>query len=165
MDFLEKFESFNRKLSGWFERVGAWGLLLMMLITCADVFGAKLFRQPVYGALDIVMLAQLVAVSFALAFSLIIGRHVTVEFFVPLLPPRLRAMVDMVVSLLGLIFFILIVWRLAVYGYSLQIGGEVSATIRIPLYPFAYGIAIASIPVSLVFLFRVLRAAVRIVER
>ncbi|UCD82567.1 MAG: TRAP transporter small permease [Desulfobacterales bacterium] len=165
MNFLEKFESFNRKLSGWFERVGVWGLLLMMVITCADVFGAKLFRKPVYGALDIVMLAQVVAVAFATAFSLIIGRHVTVEFFVPLLPPRLRAIVDMVISFFGLSFFILIIWRLAAFGYSLQIGGEVSATIRIPLYPFAYGIAFASIPVSLVFLVRILSAAVRIVER
>ncbi len=165
MNFLEKFESFNRKFSRWFELVGVCGLLLMVVITCADVFGAKLFRQPVYGALDIVMLAQLVAVSFATAFSLIIGRHVTVEFFVPLLPPRLRAIVDTVVAFFGLIFFILIVWRLAAYGYSLQIGGEVSATIRIPLYPFAYGVAFASIPVLLVFLVRMLRAAVRIVEK
>jgi TRAP-type C4-dicarboxylate transport system permease small subunit len=165
MNFLERFDSFNRKVSSWFERAGAGGLLLMMVVTCADVFGAKIFRQPLYGALDIVMLAQLVAVSFATAFSLIIGRHVAVEFFVALLPSRLQAFVDAVVSFFGLIFFALIVWRLAAYGYSLQIGGEVSATIRLPLYPFAYGVALASIPVSLVFSAQMIRAVVRIVER
>jgi len=165
MAFLEKFESFNRRISGCFEWVGVCGLLLMMVITCADVFGAKLFRQPVYGALDIVMLAQLVAVSFATAFALLKGRHVAVEFFVAVFPTRLRAIIDTVISFFGLIFFALIVWRLAAYGYSLQTGGEVSATIRIPLYPFAYGVAVASIPVSLIFLVRMLKTVVRIVER
>ena len=33
---------------------------------CIDVFGAKIFRSPLYGALDIVVLAQMVAVSFAM---------------------------------------------------------------------------------------------------
>jgi TRAP-type C4-dicarboxylate transport system permease small subunit len=165
MPYLEKFESFNRRVSDWFERVGVCGLLLMMVITCADVVGAKLFRQPVYGALDIVMFAQLVAISFATAFALILGRHVAVEFFVILLPTRLQAVVEFVISFLGLILFALIVWRLAAYGYSLQIGGEVSATLRMPLYPFAYSIALASIPVLLVFLVDMLKAIVRILAR
>jgi TRAP-type C4-dicarboxylate transport system permease small subunit len=165
MNFLEKFESFNRRVSAWFERVGVCGLLLMMAITCVDVVGAKLFKQPVYGALDIVMFAQLVAISFATAFALILGRHVAVEFFVILLPTRLQAVVEFVISFLGLILFALIVWRLAAYGYSLQIGGEVSATLRMPLYPFAYSIALASIPVLLVFLVDMLKAIVRILAR
>ena len=162
MNFLEKFESFNRRVSAWFERVGVCGLLLMMAITCADVVGAKLFLQPVYGALDIVMFAQVVAISYATAYALILGRHVAVEFFVILLPARLQAIVDAVISFLGLTLFALIVWRLAAYGNSLQIGGEVSATLRMPLYPFAYGVALASIPVVLVLLVDMLKAIVRV---
>ena len=165
MNFLEKFESFNRRVSDWFEWVGLCGLLVMMTVTCIDVFGAKLFRQPVYGALDIVMLAQMVAISFATAYALIIGRHVAVEFFVLLLPKRIQASVECCISFFGFIFFGLIVWRLSVYGYSLQIGEEVSATIRIPLFPFAYGVALASIPVAFVFLISFLRSIIRMVER
>lgn len=165
MTFLEKFDRFNRRLSSWFELIGLGGLLLMMVITCLDVFGGKLFRTPVYGALDMVMLGQLVAISFATAYALIIGRHVSVEFFMALLPKRLQAIVDAVISFFGMTFFVLIVWRLFVYGHSLQIGGEVSATIRIPLYPFAYGIAVASIPVILIFLAQMLKAVVRMVAK
>jgi len=164
-DFLEKFDGFNRRLSGWFEWGGLCGLLMMMAITCIDVIGAKIFRSPLYGALDIVVLAQVVAVSFATAFTLILGRHVSVEFFMMLLPDRLRLIIDAIVSFLGLTFFVLIIWRLCVYGYSLQIGGEVSATIRIPVYPFAYGIAVASIPVSLIFLANILKSIDRISKR
>jgi TRAP-type C4-dicarboxylate transport system permease small subunit len=163
--FLEKFEKFNRLLSSWFEWIGLAGLLVVMFITCIDVIGAKLFLRPVFGAIDIVMLSQLVAISFACAFALILGRHVRVEFFVAWLPRRAQAVIDSIVFLLGLTLFILIIWRLCVYGYSLQTGGEVSATALIPLYPFAYGIALASIPVCLVFLLEFLKSLARMVQR
>ena len=137
----------------------------MMFITCIDVVGAKVFLKPVFGAIDIVVLAQIVAISFAAAFSLLLGRHVQVEFFVPRLPRRAQAVTDSIVFLLGLILFILIIWRLCVYGYSLQTGGEVSATARIPMAPFAYGIALASVPVCVVFLLNFINSLIRIVKK
>jgi len=145
--------------------VGAVALLTMMVITCVDVMGAKLFLRPVFGSIDIVMLAQVVAVAFGTASGLILGRHVTVEFFVILLPSRAQAAADVIVNLLGLLLFSFIVWRLSVYGHYMHTGGEVSATARIPLYPFAYGVAVASIPVCLVFLVELVKAAFRMKEK
>jgi TRAP-type C4-dicarboxylate transport system permease small subunit len=165
MTVLEKFEKFNRLLSGWFEWIGLAGLLVVMFITCIDVIGAKVFLKPVFGAIDIVMLSQLVAISFAASFALILGRHVRVEFFITRLRGRAQAVVECVISLLGLVLFILIIWRLSVYGYSLKEGSEVSPTALIPLYPFAYGAALASIPVCLVFLSRFLNALSGMVKR
>ena len=165
MSALEKFERFNRRLSDWFEWIGLAGFLVMMFITCIDVIGAKLFLLPVFGAIDIVMLSQVVAISFAAAAALILGRHVRVEFFVVMLPRRVRALIDIIIHLLGLTLFIMIIWRLCVYGYLLQTGGEESATARIPLAPFAYSIALASIPVCLVFLLEFLNAIVRMAKR
>jgi len=162
---LRKLEEFNRSLSGWLEWIGLAGLLVMMFITCIDVVGAKVFLKPVFGAIDIVVLAQIVAISFAAAFSLLLGRHVQVEFFVPRLPRRAQAVTDSIVFLLGLILFILIIWRLCVYGYSLHTGGEVSATARIPMAPFAYGIALASVPVCVVFLLNFINSLIRIVKK
>ena len=162
---LRKLEKFNRLLSGWFEWIGLAGLFVVMFITCIDVIGAKLFLKPVFGAIDIVVLGQLVAISFAAAFSLLLGRHVRVEFFVAMLPRRAQAVTDSIVFLFGLTLFILIIWRLCVYGYSLQTGEEVSATARIPLYPFAYGIAVASVPVCLVFFLEFLNSLIRIVKK
>ena len=162
---LRKIEKFNRSLSGWFEWIGLAGLLIVMLITCIDVIGSKVFLKPVFGSIDIVMLSQLVAISFATALSLLLGRHVQVEFFVAILPRRAQAVTDSIVFLFGLTLLILIIWRLCVYGYSLQTGGEVSATARVPLYPFAYGIAVASVPVCLIFFLEFLNAIVRIVKK
>ena len=149
---LEKFAEFNRRVSGWVEWIGLLALLLIMALTCVDVVGAKVFRAPVFGAIDIVMIAQLVAISFTGAMALILGRHVQVEFFVPLLPKRLQHIVDCLVHFLGFALFVLIVWRLFAFAHYLQVGEEESMTARIPLAPFTYGAAAACIPVCLVFL-------------
>lgn len=162
---LGKFEKFNRRLSGWFEWIGMAGLLMMMLITGIDVVGAKVFSWRLLGAIDIVMLSQIVAIAFACAITLIVGRHVRVEFFVARLPRRAQAVINSIVHLLGLGLFILIIWRLCVLGYSFQTTGEYSATAHIPYYPFAYGIALASIPVCLVFLREFLGSLARTVKR
>jgi TRAP-type C4-dicarboxylate transport system permease small subunit len=165
MGFLAAFDKHNRYAINYLEWVGAIALLTMMVVTCLDVMGAKIFLLPVPGSIDIVMLAQVVAVSFGTASALILGRHVTVEFFVILLPARVQAAVEIVVNLLGIFFFALVVWRLTVYGYYMQTGEEVSATARIPLYPFAYGVALAAIPVCLVFLAELMNALFRMTEK
>ena len=62
---LDKLEKFNGRLSDWFEWIGLAAMLLMMVTTCIDVVGAKIFRWRLFGAIDIVMLSQLVAIAFA----------------------------------------------------------------------------------------------------
>jgi TRAP-type C4-dicarboxylate transport system permease small subunit len=158
---FNKFENFNRQLSDWCEWIGLAALLLMMAITCIDVVGAKVFLRPVLGAIDIVQLSQIVAISFAAGMTLILGRHIQVEFFFNLLPRRVQAISDSVVHLLGLGLFIVIVWRLFVLGRSFQTTGEYTATAYIPLYPFAYAIALACIPVCLVLLLDFLKSLTR----
>jgi TRAP-type C4-dicarboxylate transport system permease small subunit len=107
------------------------------------------------------MLSQTVAIAFAAGMALILGRHIRVEFFHHLLPKRSQAVIASVVLLLSLGLFILIVWRLFVLGHDFQVSGEYSPTAYIPLYPFAYGIAVASIPVCLVLLVEFLKSIVK----
>jgi len=162
---FNKFENFNRRLSDWCEWLGLAALLLMMVITCIDVVGAKVFLRPVLGAIDIVQLSQIVAISFAAGMTLILGRHIQVEFFFNLLPRRVQAISDSVVHLLGLGLFIIIVWRLFVLGRSFQTTGEYTATAYIPLYPFAYAIALACIPVCLLLLLAFLKSLTRMEQQ
>ncbi len=165
MPILEKFDRFNQKVSFWIEWVGLAGILMMMSVTCVDVVGAKVFRLPVPGALDIVMMSQLLSVAFAVAATLILGRHVEVEFFVPLLPRTLQTIIDTIVHFLCLLLFILICRQLFAYGYFMQTGHEVSPTLRLPLYIFAYAAAVSCIPVCLVYLHRFLLSATRIFKK
>jgi len=162
---LEKFKKFNRRISGWFEWVGVAGLLAMMVVTLIDVLGNKLFNTPLLGAMDWVRIFQSLAIAFACAITLIIGRHVQVEFLVSKLPQRAQTVTGSIVSLLGLGLFVLIVWRLTVLGYAMQAGAETSATAHVPRCFLAYWIALASIPVCLVFLQRFLSSLTKVGKR
>jgi len=162
---LDKVAKFTHLLSGWLEWVGLAGLLLIMVITCVDVAGAKIFIWRVPGAIDIVMLSQLVAIGFAVAFTQILGKHVRVEFLVAKLPGCAQAVIGSIINLFLLALFILISWRVSVFGHSLQIAGEVSASASIPLYPFAYGVAFACIPVCLLFLLDFLSSLAKVIKR
>ena len=158
---LEKVDRFNEALSSWMQSISLAAVVFMVILTCIDVVGAKLFRLPVPGSLDLVMLAQLIAITFAAAMTLIRDRHVSVEFIVVLLPRRVQAVIDGVVQLLCLILFVIIVWRLFDHGYHLQTGAEESPTAHIPLAPFAYAAAMAIVPMCLVLAQQFLRAILR----
>jgi TRAP-type C4-dicarboxylate transport system permease small subunit len=158
---LDRIEKFNLRISAWCEWVGIAMMLLIVAITCIDVVGAKLFKWRILGAIDIVMLAQLVAIAFASGIAFIKGRHIKVEFFFKLLPRQIQDIVDGIVLLLGMGLFSVIIWRLCVLGYSFQTSGEYSATAHIPFYPFAYGVALASIPVWLQLLVQLVKILIK----
>lgn len=161
---LEKFEKFNRTVCSWFEFIGFVALFSMVVLTGVDVLGAKLFRMPVFGSLDIMMLLQLTAMSFGAAMALIMGRHVHVEFFVMLWPKRTQALMEGVVRLICLALFILIAWRLFVHGHHLQLGGEESPTAKLPMAPFAYAAAVGMIPMCLVLLQQFFHSVLRVIK-
>jgi len=162
---LEKFRRFNAVVSGWAEWVGFGALFFIVVLTCVDVVGLKLFRLPVPGSLDMVMLAQLVAVSFAAAMALIQKRHIAVTFLVDLFPRRVRALTDSVVQLLVLALMVIVVWRLFTHGYFYQTGGERTATLNISVAPFAYAAAVATVPLCLVLLQQFIESVLEVFRR
>jgi TRAP-type C4-dicarboxylate transport system permease small subunit len=162
---LGKLDLLSHSVSKWFDAVGAVAIIVMMIVTCVDVFGAKVLRLPLPGAFDFIVISQLVSTAFAAAFVLVLNIHVKVDFLVTRLPRRTQAAISSIIHLLSLILFILIVWRLILYGLELQASRESSAEIRIPLYPFAYMIALASIPVCLVLLAKLLSSVKEVFER
>jgi TRAP-type transport system small permease protein len=147
-----KFERFNAAVCAGAEALGVAAAVFMIALTCADVLGSKLFLRPVPGALDMMMLAQLLAVTFAASAALFKRRHIAVDFFVERLPRRARAWLESAVSLACLALFAIAAWRLLAHGVELQSSREVTATASIPLAPFAYAAALAMVPMCLVLL-------------
>jgi TRAP-type C4-dicarboxylate transport system permease small subunit len=156
--WLNQLDKFTRGFSGSLEWVGVIGLLLMFLVNFIDVVGAKLFVWPLPGSVEIISFSQIVAIAPAIAFTLILGRQIRVEFIIDRFPKRIRAAITSISSFLSLILFVLILWQSYLYGVSLQKAGEIGSTSHLPFYPFAYVIALCSIPVCLVFLIEVLKS-------
>src|SRR4030043_1100954 len=156
--YLNHLDKFTRSFSSSLEWVGVIGILLMFLVNFIDVAGAKLFLWPLPGSVEIISFSQIVAIAPAIAFTLLLGRHIRVEFIIDRFPKRIRAAITSISSFLSLILFALILWQSYVYGQSLQKAGEIGSTSHLPFYPFAYLIAFCCIPVCLVFLMEVLKS-------
>jgi TRAP-type C4-dicarboxylate transport system permease small subunit len=137
----------------------------MFLVNFVDVVGAKLFTWPLPGSVEVISFSQIVAIAPAIAFTLILGRHIRVEFIVDRFPTRIRAALSSISSFFSLVLFLMILWQSYLYGGSLQKAGEIGSTSRIPFYPFAYVIAFCSIPVCLVFLMEVVKSLREVFKR
>ena len=140
------------RLSIWGEWIGVGGVIIMVVVTCADVLGAKLFTAPVPGSTEIISLVQVAAIVFAVAATQRHKGHISVEMFVTTMRPRLRSFVKAFTSLLGLILFSLIIYEGILLGNRYLEAGEVTATVQIPYYPFAYAFSLAMFPVALMLL-------------
>jgi len=151
-----KFKDIIYRLSNKLSMIGGFALFCIILVTCFDVIGTKIFKKPFSGSYEIVFLAQLVAIALASGDTLIYGRHVHVEMFVLKMPERLRKIVSIIVSLSGLTLFVVAAWEGFVYAISLKAAHEVTGTVKIPLYPFAFILGISGVLLSLVYLVKII---------
>lgn len=140
------------RLSIWGEWIGVGGVMIMVVVTCADVLGAKLLTTPVPGSTEIISLVQVAAIVFAVAATQRHKGHISVEMFVVKMTPRLRSLVQALTSLLGLILFSLLIFEGVRLGNRYLEAGEVTATVQIPYYPFAYAFSLALVPVAIMLL-------------
>ena len=126
-------------------------IVLMMLLTCADVV-LRFMRRPIPGTYELVCFLGAVAVAFAMAHTTVQKGHVAVSLVVRLLPQRIQGLIEMLTGTFGFILFALIAWRSVLYANSLRATGEVSLTLQLPFYPFVYGIGFSGTAVCLVLL-------------
>ena len=147
------------------DMIAALAIFSMMALTCADVFLRYFFRKPIPGTYEIVALLGAVAVSFAMAHTLVEKGHVAVSLIVQMFPKRLQGIVEIFISIFGIILFGLIAWQSILYGVDCQRSGEVSMTLQLPFYPIIYGVALGAGVVCLVLLVDLANAIVKVKDK
>lgn len=155
---MEKFEKYTKGLSRGFEWVGVIGLLAMFAANLVDVIGAKVFKWPLPGAIEILSFSLVVAIAPAIAYGLFLGTHLRIDFIVDKFPKTLRFILGPFVSIMCTILFILISWKGFEYAHSLQISGEKGGSSHIPFFPFAYILSLSCIPVILFFVLETIKS-------
>ena len=147
-------------ISRGFNALAGIAVVIMMLLTCADVI-LRLFRRPVPGTYEIIGFLGTVVIAFSLAYTSLEKGHIAVEIFAEKLPRKIKAGVDTFTAVIGAALFSLITWQSLVYAVDLKHSGEVSVTLTMPIYPFIYGIAAGSGLLCLVLLVESMRSAIR----
>jgi TRAP-type C4-dicarboxylate transport system permease small subunit len=151
------------RISTLFNTLAGAAVVVMMLLTCADVV-LRLLRHPIPGTYELVGFLGTVIVSFALALTSLEKGHIAVEILVERLPLRVQAGIEAVTSLIGASLFGLLAWQSLMYAADMRQSGEVSVTLTMPIYPFIYGLAAGSALLVLVLAADSLRAGIRTVK-
>ncbi len=161
---MQRIERFLNGASGQASSFLAGGaVILMMLLTCADV-AMRLFDRPIPGTYEIIGFLGTLAAAFALAATSVEKGHIAVDLLANMLPPRLQIFLDAVSALLGILLFAAIAWQSALYALDLRASGEVSPTLGMPIYPFAAGIAAGCALLCLVLAAELVRCLRRVIS-
>lgn len=137
------FASTVRKLAIGLLLLGAVGMILSMFLGVADVVGTKFLDLPVPGTLEFTESTMVLIVFGALAYTQTRRGHIRVEFVYNLCSPRVKSMMEIFTQLVGLTYFGLLAWtgfQEALYSWNL--GEATMGTIRFPLYPARFMLAI-----------------------
>jgi TRAP-type C4-dicarboxylate transport system permease small subunit len=144
-----------------FNAIAAAAIVIMMLLTCADVI-LRLFGRPILGTYELVGFLGTVVIAFALAYTSIEHGHIAVEILMERFPAKVQSTVEGFNNLIGAGLFLLLAWQSSVYALDLKASGEVSLTLAIPTYPFVYGIAAGCALLTLVLVVESIRAFRRV---
>lgn len=161
---LKGLDKLSRLLSVWFERIAMAGIVGIIISTLVDVIGAKVFNKPLAAGTEVVYFLQIIAIAGALAATKIDGKHIRLEF-VDSFPKRIKGIFNFAAAVLGLGLFTLLAWESIEYAQVLRNTQEVTATSRIPLYPFVFWIALCCIPLCLILLKEMLESAIEVIKR
>ncbi len=124
-------------------------VIAIMTLTVLDVI-LRFFRYPIPGVYDMVGLLGAVIISFSLAYTSVEKGHIAVDLVIQKLPERSQAVIDVITHFFSILFFLTAAWQCICYGMDIMSSGEVSMTIRVPIYPFVFGTAVGCLLLTLI---------------
>jgi TRAP-type C4-dicarboxylate transport system permease small subunit len=151
------FEKAVSRLSSFFNMVASAALVLMMVLSCADIFGRYLFNSPITGTYDIVGLSGAILAAFAMPYTMLKRGHVAVELLIQSLSKGKRMVVETFSHLLGIALFLVLVWQALLLSRDMKAAGEVTPTLLLPFYPIVYCMALCFFVLSLAILVNLLQ--------
>ena len=120
-------------------------LVLLMLLTTADVAGRYFLNSPITGVFDLTHIAVLSMTFLGLAYCGFHEGHVSIELLYNLLGRRARAILDRATNLAGCILFLVIAWQSIIQSITVRELNESSQLMEIPLFPFYWLLAFGSV--------------------
>ena len=133
------------RLAGVLSAIGALAILIILVVTVADVVMNKIFNSPFPGATEIITSMMPISVFGFLLSTQIKKRHITIDA----VTVRMTAQWQTVVKSLGLgigvyLFGLLTYLNIPMAIHSFKIGDHTGGTIAVPLYPAKIIIPIAT---------------------
>ena len=150
---------------GWFDRlivpllsaIAGLVLFVMMLLTCADVFGRYFMSAPLLGALELteILLASLIFTGLPLV--TLHQEHITVDVLDGVTPDWLLRVQHVVATTIACVATAYLAWRLYLRGGVMMAAGETTAQLKLQLFWLTYAMSILMALTSLAFFVLIFR--------
>ncbi len=128
-----------------FTWIGGVALIILVLLTFANVLSRYLLRRPLTGVVEISQLFLVVTVFFGVAYTEVRKQHVTFDEVVTLFPRRLKAVTVSVMYFLVAGYALVTSWQEVLLGISYMIPRtRVTDVLKIPIAPAMFVIALGS---------------------
>jgi TRAP-type C4-dicarboxylate transport system permease small subunit len=125
--------------------IGAVALIILVLVTFANVIARYVLRKPLMGAVEISQLFLVVTVFFGVAYTEVRKQHVTFDEVVALFPSRLRAITIGAMYFLVGVYALVMSWQETLLAISYMVPAvRVTDVLKIPIAPAMFVIAIGS---------------------
>ena len=165
--WVERVTSPPTKLLHWIAMVV---LLLLMFMTVGDVIGRYMVGiipgfGPIPGSFELTEFMLAVAVLTALGHTQAKREHIAIDLVITRFPPRVQAIIDCVTNFLSLAIFILVTWQTTKYAHLLYTSNDVSAVLRLPVYPFLIVAAIGCFMFCLAMLSTFFHSIIKAIEK
>jgi len=145
-----------RSISKLLNIIAGIAVTAMMLLTVADVL-LRAGGHPFVGTYEIVTLLLALVIGFGIPQVSLDRGHVYMEFLLDKFTKRGKDMMNISTRILCLILFAFIGVNLFSVGAGFRASGEVTATIQLPFYPVAYGVAVCCLLECCVFIFDIVK--------
>lgn len=144
-------EKISRILNLVFIWIAGLCLAAMILMTCANIF-LRVVWIPLKGTYELMGYFGALVTAFALGYTQMKKAHIAVDVLVTLFNPKAQLILQGINCLICTIFFSIAGWQIFQYATTLWKTGEVTETLLIAYYPFAYGVAGGCLLLALVML-------------
>ncbi|MFP4108937.1 MAG: TRAP transporter small permease subunit [Desulfonatronovibrio sp.] len=161
---MNKLEKIINALARRISQLGQAAMVLAMSVIVANIIMRALWN-PLPGSYELVEILGAMILSLGAAYCAVARGHVTVTLLVDKLSKRKQAAVDMLTSLISLIFISAIGWGLINYALSALKKGLETSTLSIPLYPVYLLVAAGLILLALTALVELLKSIALVLKK
>lgn len=133
--------------------LGFFGLLVLALMTTADILLRWLLNQPIYGVNDVSAIVMAVVIAACLPANLAQRQNITVTFLGSALGSRGSAALDAFGGIVTLLFITVLAWRFIPYSSEIARSGQTTWVLKLPVAPawwVATALLMLSVPVQIV---------------
>lgn len=131
--FLKKF---SQRLCSFSNYLGCAILFLLMFLTIVDFAGRYVFNKPVLGMFELTEFMMVSLVFLGMGYTQRNNGHISVTIFARWVSPAAQFFLRLFNNVLSSMLLLIISVKSFTYSLAIKDAGDVSAILKIPVYPF-----------------------------